>query len=354
MRKCLTLLMIIVALCKIVNAQKILSLEEANFRFEELVTEEKNRLNDIRCGRQLTGLWVSQYHYFVPTQFNISQYEKMGFRKTINDLYSLEMRKRVLQLLRNQYNEGEMQKSLDWYMEYHEMEFEYIVDSQANSLYMDSTDAQFSSFLKSEKFSMFKDSVLNAIRHERELKAKNEYLFAIEPVLALCGKLHDPEIQNELFSMYRQDSLKNCQKYIAIALSLQGIEKYQNEILEQNAYSQSDDIRSQYEKVENLYFCVESDTAFYEIAKYLKTNKYVYMETADGDVEDIPTSAWVYAFGRIVENVTNPSLFEYIDMPNPWTTPNTGHWEYINEERRDKMYEWMMNNYGNYQLWQRW
>ncbi|MBR4268083.1 MAG: hypothetical protein IKQ46_18770 [Bacteroidales bacterium] len=299
------------------------------------------------------------------------EYPKYGIDFRLVSYYDEQMKKRILQLLRNEFMENELDNLIN-----KELSKITFCSKQRD---IDTTSL---SYLKQREsfFCQKKDSLLS--------EYKDKYHFNLHIIIGVCKYLYNSEIENELLRLYNSDinwskvsgitsQVGNIQAYInlkdeiKVVLAAHG----KNEFLNEWKYDETKDINWQFDikdtlddlfsqkMVENIRYlaAVHTEESYYELSKYLLSPRFVYSEEVEESMEsdylnDYNNYIRCFAFMYIVKNVTNIELYKslqflwYFEQHNNFQ--NIRH--NLTEEFCRKVYDWMQDNRGNYKLWYEW
>ena len=347
--------------------------------------EVQKKIDSIVCHDRQTLLnfrkidFVKQYiynrpmcNYFDKCYYNcLFEYNKYGIDFRVASYYDSQMRNRILQLLRNDFMEGELDSLI-------KKELSQITFIPKSSKCIDTL----SQIYKKEKQLFYenkKDSLIS--------EYKDKYHFDLYVIIKACKFVYDEEIEMELLKLYHSQinwgnvsgvsqnvgdisAYANIKEIIKVVLAAHGKTEYLNgwkydPIKDENwKFDKTDTLDDLYTQrmAKNIKYLalVHTDESYYELSKYLLSPRFIYSEemeeTNDDSNHNYNYHIKCFAFLNIVYNVTNVDLYKSLRFL--WYYEQYNKFQNIRDNLTDefcrKMYDWMQENYGNYQLWYEW
>lgn len=347
--------------------------------------EIQKKIDSIVCHDKQTLLnfrkidFIKQYiynrpmcNYFDKCYYNcLFEYNKCGIDFRVASYYDSQMRNRILQLLRNDFMEGELDSLI-------KKELSQITFIPKSSKCIDTL----SQIYKKEKQLFYenkKDSLIS--------EYKDKYHFDLYVIIKACKFVYDEEIEMELLNLYNSQinwgnvsgvsqnvgdisAYANIKEIIKVVLAAHGKTEHLNgwkydPIKDENwKFDKTDTLDDLYtqQMAKNIEYLalVHTDESYYELSKYLLSPRFIYSEemeeTNDDSNHNYNYHIKCFAFLSIVYNVTNVDLYKslrflwYYEQYNKFQNRRDN----LTDEFCRKMYDWMQQNYGNYQLWYEW
>lgn len=306
--------------------------------------------------------------------------ESYGLDLSIDGLFDKDMRKRVVQLLKNEYEEGEFEKLVNRRIskigdknEYarHQINW-YKLPKSLHKVYKDTSSVEFKAFA---------DSCWNDKIESIKKDCKENYQFDVYRLLNTCRYLHDKKIAKQLIKMYNDTTLSEYHYSIQTVLISMKIEPFYSDCFKRNMFKDTiydddpDYAGDMFNNIDTLSQLIYSQESFLEISKFLLSNKKIHYDeiddegnisngsrTVSSDMTEFrkePSTEYVFydAFVAITA-IRNQDLWDLIGV-FPW-----GEEEYFLNgvgdivpfvyKNRQKMYDWMQANYGKYEIAPRW
>ena len=257
-----------------------------------LQQNEKNKLDSLRlnygdgllCANPMSN--VLKIPYREQKRF----IQKFGMISA-NDIYTLEMRRRVIQLLRKEYSELESQP---------------------------------------DNMSHFIDRV--------------GFGYNFQSLLSVCCYLNDSLINSQLIEMLSDTTIIYYHTKIRQVLAINGCEPYCSDYINENKYVSNDDVNVQLDKIHNLE-AIKSEESILQLSNFLLEDKEFLVPTGDG----YERTSTYHILNFCFDIITNAEYWNSIKTQNPWEE-SRGRFEPLSKEKAQLMYNWIQNNYGNYQL----
>lgn len=274
---------------------------------------------------------------------------------SINALTDSVMRKRIIQLLNDEYYEGEL-------------------DSIANYISKRPDKSKYPS----------KEFYINSIDDKEKIKEEfsKKNHFVMGSLIEYCGYLQDDEIKELLLKSYLDKRFETKRDdYLIESLARMGEESFLTMYIDKYKFDENDDAEKMLKKLVKLASIPRKET-YYELTKYLFTEKKIesYTESdficdtieEDGYEELIPieiivpegTSHTLYEFIKVFafeeiqacigEERLSKLLKDLPTRPNSWVDIHLIYNEYLTTKRCKKICKWMKKNYTNYLFINRW
>lgn len=315
-------------------------------KYQSFKTSIESCLNDYRfiCHGSWMNLFDIYYHKYY--QENQSRFYK-GVDLSLDGMVDSAMRKRIIQLLKDEYSEGEYDRWID-------------------------------SLVTRNKY-VFK-SREEAIEFTKEKKWNKCDMYH---VIKLCGGLKDDEIKNILINIYedKENGIYDQYRKVTInALARMGVEPYLTMFIEKNKYRESDDPKDMDESLYELYWLPCKET-LREVSRFLSSEKYAvsYIEAdsivgdtiyEEEEIEIIPIELESYdsdSYGRechdyikttaflfLAKHILNPKLLSIVGVKREqdlFILANRFKLDALLTPRKcRKIQRWMKKNYNNYDL----
>lgn len=323
-----------------------------------IYTREKTEIEYIMKYYRIYGsvLLSTEYSYAYPRG---TKRIYNGVDLSVNGMITTDVRKRIVQLLNDEYYPGEIDTMVN-----------YIMNNdipKGHNYY----------YIRNKK-----DEII-----ERLTK---KYSFDLSDLIIFCGGLQDEEIKDLLIKAYTTNKYpENYNRYsipmksiILRALAEMGAEPYLSIYVDENKYNSEDSPEIMEMKIKKLNYIPRKET-FLELSNYLFTDKYTVsitesdqnyeMEEDTTEITLIPYEIEVEeetyseskeyidtkAFFSIYYSLCNKELHDIVDDISKWI--NSEHY-YSNEDihilltekKRKRIYRWMKRNYDKYDFSNRW
>lgn len=301
-----------------------------------------------------------------------------GVDLSANGMVTKEMRKRIIQLLNDEFYVGEVDSTID-YIQLHYSELGLSIKDR-------------------DYWNKMGRDFVTQTMHEK-------YHFDIEDLIRFCGVMQDDEIKNLLTNAYETNRYENVQHihitpindFILQTLARMGAEPYLSMYIAQNKYNAADDSETMIRKIDNLEYIPRKE-AFIEIVNFLFTDKYreIITECDNSIITDTDQEASIEYVNSIIvpdtleeeiEIVINPFVVESIDsdlyshsnneyvnsnaimaishsirndellsiireVMNPYTSEDVH--KKLTKAKCKQIKKWMKKNYNNYNFLNRW
>ena len=267
-----------------------------------------------------------------------------GVDLSVNGLVDSVTKERILQLLNNEYYEGEI---------------EHLVNRQMKK----------NTKLKKEEFIKY---------------LKSDYIFYIDYLFDMCGMLDDEDIKTTLIRLYEEEGEKKLGKdymwNLLRALARMGVEPYLSQYINKYKYNENDDAEKMRRKIERLYTLYRRKEALLEISRYMSTKKYeityVISDSIPEEEEELeeenPIIAFpiespevkyeteieyikVHAYLIIISFVSNKELLGFAGLQSfPTWEEEENLLKKLTSRKCKKIQKWMVKNFDNYELVKCW
>lgn len=327
------------------NAQSVTS-DKVLDKYQSFKTRIESCLNDYRF--IYPGSWVSLFDIYYHRRYpeTQSRYYK-GKDLSLEGMVDSIMKKRIVQLLNDEYSNGEYDRWIDSLL--------------TRNRYLFKNREEVIEFTKEKKW--------------------NEC--DVYHVIALCGGLKDDEIKNILINIYEDKDNEIYDQYKKVtlkALARMEIEPYLSMFVEKYKYRESDNPEDMEKSIYELSSVPCKETML-EISRYLSSEKYVvlYSEadsivgdtiyiTEDIEIEPIEIESYnsndyggeyynyikTTAFLRIAWHIFNPELLSIVGVKREndlFILANRPKLDALLTPRKcRKIQRWMKKNYNNYDL----
>jgi len=303
--------------------------------------------------------------------------DSLGLNISISMIYDDEMRDRVVQLIRNEYRQDELdilvyrginpdmrdvQRNEIEVMKTIGIDTMQVFRNSLDSLYADLEirneidlwkkrdriyDHEILKQLHLDTTTLFKHVYNNILESQRE-QLKSYYLsniiFDRRSLIDLCGYINDIRFVDNLLELFNTFT-ENEQESVQNALVRMRVEPFFCEYVNKRMLSMEEILN----KVKQLDFSINdfvnvlgTQEAFLELSKYLLSNKPYGLEIGDYSSIVIPVSQ--YAFYLLRDNILN----------NDFQKLFGGRQTANNPVLANKLYDWMQENYGQYQIRRIW
>ena len=324
-------------------------------RLDELQAQFRLSLDSIRTNPDLVNWSIDALlsRWFPLEQRN--RIDSLGLELHLGMVYDEPMRERLIQLLNNEFREGELEILVDramarittfdqramWAMGVFETrEFRQVQDSLNRHRDREVRERLYSNpevfrYLRYDTLAIFRqtmDSVKKQAREDLRIHFLNEREIARTAMItSAAGRIGDERFVEPL-----RNALRYWGEFRAIrdALVRMKVEPYYSEFMEEYTFSMGE--IQEMEFVVDLHRYVDivrTQASFREVSKFLHSNAYVEISSRTGPFGN----GWEEALGVIRRNIENEDLHRMINDP-------------AFDRERDilKVYDWMQENYGNY------
>ncbi len=265
------------------------------------------------------------------------------------------MQSRILQLLKGEFYEGEL-------------------------------DELVAKELERKEYSTLTDSA----KLEESIRLKSKFRkepsgWEMRKLLEACLYINNEQIIKRIEEMYKDPSYEYCKSELLDCLILRHIEPYTSQILKRSRYNKVQNDSIQFSNIA-LLDKIYTQKAFREIAEYLLSDAYQIMYICDDkycvndtiiftdengnkdsvitddlgnleyeedntpSVEEYRHYCFVAAFSCIQLGITNEDLQSMLEK----IKGQVASVRFISKENRHKIYNWMKRNYGKYKIKNRW
>ena len=210
-------ILVLIFLSIVAHSQIYLQSEDSvRLYLSVLQKNEKNKLDSLRlnygdgllCANPMSNVLK------IPFRERESFIQKFGMISA-NDIYTLEMRRRVIQLLRNEYSEMESQP----------------------------------------------DNMCHFI-------GRNGFGYNFQSLLSVCCYLNDSLINNQLIELLSDTTIFYYHSKIRQVLAINGCEPYYSDYMNENKFVSNDDVNVQLDKIHNLK-AIKSEESILQLSNYL-------------------------------------------------------------------------------------
>ncbi|MBP5365313.1 MAG: hypothetical protein J6Y82_05265 [Bacteroidales bacterium] len=293
-----------------------------------------------------------------------------GVDLSANGMATADIRKRIVQLLNDEFYPGEVDSMVN-----------YLMNNELKN-------GDWYYYIKNDREEI-----------TRELNKK--YSFDLRKLIIFCGALQDEEIKEILINAYKTDKYPENNVYyttvktlIQRTLARMGVEPYLSMYVEEYKYNSEDTPEVMSDKIEELRYIPRKET-FLELSKYLLTDKYYisisesdisnenqktiesdsYAEMEDDTTEiiitpyqiEIPEETYsesneyidYEALYAIYKSISNKELHDIFDdiiqrINSVYYYTSEDIHLMLTEKKRKRIYKWMKKNYNKYDFSNRW
>ncbi len=236
-------------------------------------------------------LYKNNSSFFGMNKYDYPDYLNMDL--SIDALCTDGIKSRVLQLLKNEFYEGE----LDALVEYHaDVNYQrrdkmtFIWQNLSNEMWRNEPLREILEDTTSVESKCFVDSCMTALKANKRKEITEHYYYELNELLRFCGRFHDERISQQLELMLKDSTLVESYDNIRLALVEQEVEPYFSAFLDSCKYDIKSESETNDEKlsvelegkelklIEHTY----CEKAFRLLADYLMSERYY--ETFD--IED--------------------------------------------------------------------
>lgn len=354
------------------------SIDEILTKFEQIQSYARHRLLNYRSYRYRP---LQDFSSELPFSFGLTHLDNPsynGFDLSTRGVFSdSSMQMRILQLLNNEFYDGEV-------------------------------DDLWKKDMQKNNYANLTDSLLHIKRIERETCYK-KYIDENELVdlLEICTYINNKQIIKRIEEIYKDTTYRKNWADAYACLVANHIEPYTSECLKKYRYKKEQSYEEQVLAC-NYLWLIQTQQSFRYLSEYLFSDKYYTniicedntyeCESLDDIIVEIDCESGVADTIIKCENNTNKGDtlkydidVDYIDLEDEDTNPIIAEWEYktylywgvfsiiqksilnldlydmlgitndifvsqefLTEETRKKIYNWMQENYGKYKIKNRW
>ena len=294
--------------------------------------------------------YSSGYHIYDSYNYLYQKlFEDCGRVADINLVYDDYSRHRVLQLLKNEFEEGE----LDTLVKRHaSISARKIVNAEIWKKYGESDIAQYNVLKNKDSlpYKMFLDSLIEIRKPiERDLLV-NTYRFELQEIIKLAGGVEYEGIEEQLERMFNDATLIKMKDDVFIALVRHKVEPYYTNFFEKHKY---DPMKyEEYDRCNNEIWDIKELVKYAPCQKsilytidYLKSNDYYILTTADG-TEPVKKTVRGETFALLCTYLINSDFMRIIkDFSDKY---------YITDDECQQVINWLKANYGKYEIRRFW
>jgi len=188
------------------------------------------------------------------------------------------------------------------------------------------------------------DSLFQELRNEQIISIQNQWEFCIECIIKASGYIKDQRFVSPLEDIYKNSADNRIKRAAEEALVRMQINPYyENYVHKRTRTIESVQTQRPDFDLSDLVFIWRSQNSFKELSKYLLSD-YPYVYYSSGGEEDEVTSVSFEAFLYIQNNIMNADLQEILKTKSAMD----------NSEAKKTLYDWMQENYGNYEIRRIW
>lgn len=270
-------------------------------------------------------------------------------------MYDEYSRKRILQLLKNEFEEGELDSLVDMYSSFsardgiYHGKFRFTGEEDYKNKFLRDRN--------SEAYKQLVDSCIELCKPIQRERLKNTYCFLIGYIIQLAGVIESKEIVDQLLLMYDDPKFEEYKEEIYTALVCQKVEPFYSKFIKEGKYDES---KNYYDLMPNVNLwtrtCVVYNTysqeAILDLLPYLDSDKSGELVVSSDETEIIPTPIKNDAFSVVIVHIMNKDLWAKLGVENPrkFSPPD----DYLTPKRIKMIKKWITSNYGKYQLRRVW
>ena len=302
--------------------------------------------------------------------------DSLGLKLHIEMIFDNEMRDRIVQLMRNEYQENELDTLVNQQMKWNIGEYEndameickfdtmQLFKTTLDSLYLDLKSknmAQFSismykydvfKLLQLDTTTIFKQEYNKIVERERERKKEGcvtNKTIDHTSLIELCGYIGDKRFIKPLIEML-EGKLTDYQKEALLeALVRMRVEPYYSNYVKKRTLTATQIKEEKWLdfSLNDFVSVLGTQKAYLELSKYLLSNKpynIIEIDYDDRAPESFITPVSQDAFYLIRDHIKNKDLQKLI----------AGKDVYYNPELAKPVYDWMQKNYGKYEIKRIW
>ena len=300
--------------------------------------------------------------------------DSLGLNLSVGMIYNDEMRDRIVQLMRNEYQEWELDtlvnRQISQNLRYYERQtmeickidtfpiFRIAINNLYDSLEVQNTLDMFKKLNKIYDYEVFKSLQLDTATFfkqaynkmlEREREREREY-YLTNPyydytyLAELCGYIGDKRFIKPLIEMLGKPLEDHQKNRVLEALVRLRVEPYYSDYIKERTLTREqimDEKKRLNFSFDDFVYVLRTQEAFLELSKYLLSNKPYQLSIADDYVDITPVSQ--YAFYLMRNNIENEDIQKII-----------GPYREDFEVLLKPLYDWMQENYGKYKIRRIW
>lgn len=339
------------SICQAGFSQKLPT--DIKLRIEELKSEAQLGLNDFRIDSK-GMIYIKLKHEFSDEQQK--RIANMKLKIHIGLIYDKSMRARILQLLRNEYKQQELDTLVNRHMKFAiDTYMQQAIDLckfDTLSIYKNTYDSIVSSQIKSrvsQKHLYDKtvfitlrldttkcyNNVINKAKESISNQYQNEDNNDLTIIAELAGHLGDKEFVQLLIAALDNPNFQRNK--VIEALVRMKVEPYYSNFIKSHTLTLEQIKSGSKVDIDVLSSILRSQQSFLELSKYLFSEEpYIY------EISEIGTVVGQYYYQRayelIVDNIENKDLQQLVK----------GIYPFESKEIRQQLYQWMQNNYRKY------
>lgn len=289
-------------------------------------------------------------------------------------IYDNAMRERLLQLLKNEYRQDEIDTLINRIILSNKIVYENealkacrfdtmrifkklykeLISNKKDSDMVKYNNYEYAvfKFLKLDTVVAFKKT-FNIIsneekkRYEKEFKedAKNRF---IPWVADLCGYVGDKRFVQPLIACLSKSNEEYEKVKVKEALARMKVEPYYSNLLDKISLTQKEIEEGKVGDYYVLYITIRSQKSFLELSKYLKSNK-PFMVFSEGPPRNPGDEIKYEVLEILYHNIDNEDMKKYVANGKE-TISVTFNPTRKNQAMVERMYNWMQKNYGKYKI----
>lgn len=270
-------------------------------------------------------------------------------------MYDEYSRKRILQLLKNEFEEGELDFLVDMYSSYSARDGIY------HGKYRFTGEEEYKNkFLRdrnSEAYKQLVDSCIEMCKPIQRERLLTTYCFSIKYIIKLAGVIESKEIVDQLLKMYDDPKCEEYKSRIYTALVRQKVEPFYSNFIKERKYDES---KGYYDLLPNVNFRTRTSVVYYtysqdailDLLPYLDSDTFGILEAVSEESQFFNLPLKMDAFNIIKMHIMNTDLWAKLGVENPikFSPPD----DYLTPKRIKMIKKWIKSNYGKYQLRRVW
>lgn len=270
-------------------------------------------------------------------------------------MYDEYSRKRILQLLKNEFEEGELDSLVDMYSSFSAREGVYIGKYRFTG--KEDYKNKFLRDRNSEEYKQLVDSCIELCKPIQRERLLTTYCFSIKYIIKLAGIIESKEIVDQLLRMYDDPKCEEYKSRIYIALVRQKVEPFYSNFIREGKYDESKDYYDIMPNVNiwnrtSVVYYTYSQEAILDLLPYLDSDKFGTLVVASETTQYFDTPLKMDAFRVIMEFLINKDFWTKLGVDNPqkFSPPD----DFLTPKRVKMIKKWIKSNYGEYQLRRFW
>jgi len=351
--------------------------EFVQHRLDSVKKEAKRSLKEYRVWEFQTNGYTT-LPLKLSSQFSDKEYlliDNLGLNLYVGMVYDDEMRNRIVQLIRNEFQKWELDSLVNRQighnlsslennaMEMCKYDTMQIFRKTLDSLYLDVKSKEGTPYTKNmfkdrvfrllelDTTSIFKQVYNELVERERERERKKYYsnggyYFDYTYLAELCGYIGDKRFVQPLIELLDKSEDYQKEKVLTALVRLRA-EPYYTNYVKQRMPRTIEQIQNESPKfrIDDLVYVIGTQESFRELSKYLLSEypeAWDMIDLPDG-VKRIPSPMWSKALAFIHDYILNKNLQEIVNVP-----------QWSKKELTIIVYDWMQKNYGKYIIRRDW